>query len=101
MPELDEALEEGNVPATGALPENDALSFDFSLEQMKTLADVEHTYYIVRTEKQLAEMTEHLRSGRMLSFDLETDGLDWQTSNIIGFSFSIVAHIRIRSTSFR
>jgi len=89
MPELDRDLEEGTLPAGSATPENDALSFDFSLEQMKTLADVPHSYYIVRTEQQLAELAAHLRGGAMVSFDLETDGLDWQRSNIVGLSFSI------------
>ncbi|MEO5931025.1 MAG: DNA polymerase I [Candidatus Kapaibacterium sp.] len=72
------------------MPEgNDALSFDFGMRETKTLADVEHHYVIVRTEEQLRELAKYLASGSILSFDLETDGLDWWSSNVIGFSFSI------------
>ncbi len=66
-----------------------AASFDLTYEGLKTISDVPHNYGIVRTEEELRALAKHLAEGPMLSFDLETDGLDWQTGNIIGFSFSV------------
>ncbi len=73
------------VPAASS--ESDALSFEFS--EAQTIADLPHTYQIIRTEKGLAELMDHLKQGPILSFDLETDGLDWQVANILGISLSI------------
>jgi DNA polymerase I len=87
--ELSEADERAST--TGPLPEGDITSFDFAFEELKTIADVPHQYVIVRTEEQLRELADYLAAGPMLSFDLETDGLDWWSANIIGFSFSIKA----------
>ncbi len=83
----EEAQERGAFADAPALPENDALSFDFG--PAKTIADVPHTYTIVRTEEQLAALVEHLKAGPVLSFDLETDALDWQVANVIGVSLAI------------
>jgi DNA polymerase-1 len=58
------------------------------LTPMRTLEDVEHTYTIVRTEDELKQAVEYLGTGPVLAFDLETDHLDWQYGNIVGFSFS-------------
>jgi len=71
------------------LPESDALSFEFA--ETKTIADVPHTYSAVRTEKDLAALADYLKQGPVLSFDLETDALDWQVANIIGFALSVKA----------
>ncbi len=76
-------------PDTAA--ETPEVSFDYALEGVKTIVDVPHHYVIVRTEAELAAMVQALAAGPVLSFDLETDGLDWQSSNIIGFSFSVRA----------
>jgi len=56
---------------------------------LSTIADVEHEYQLVTTEQELASMARELRAAPVISFDLETDGLDWQTDAIIGLSFAI------------
>lgn len=82
---------EGFIAPDQGMPADNGTSFDFSFESLKTIADVPHEYRIVRSEDQLRELVEYLKKGPMLSFDLETDALDWQVANIIGFSFSIKA----------
>lgn len=68
---------------------SDATSFNFSYgENLKTIKDVEHTYEIVRTESRLIWLADYLARGPALSFDLETDALDWQVANILGFALS-------------
>lgn len=82
-----EEAERMEIASDIILPESDALSFDFT--DAKTISDIPHDYQITRTEEQLAALADHLRTGPILSFDLETDSLDWQVANIIGFSLSI------------
>jgi len=68
------------------LPDSDALSFDFA--PLRTLDEVEHRYEAVRTEEDLRTLAERLAHVPLLSFDLETDGLDWQNACILGVALS-------------
>jgi len=70
----------------------DATSFEFSYDTLRTIAEVDHTYATIRTEEALEALVAHLRTGAALSFDLETDSIDWQVAHILGFSFSIAPH---------
>jgi DNA polymerase-1 len=81
----------GAAEPTALAPDNDALSFNFELATLKTIRDVEHSYVVVRTEEQLRELAGYLSAGPVLSFDLETDALDWQQGTILGFALSTKA----------
>ncbi|MBS1914453.1 MAG: DNA polymerase I [Bacteroidetes bacterium] len=78
----------GEQASPAGAPAAETPSITFHLEEIRTIADVPHSYSIIRTEDELAAMVKHLLAGPVLSFDLETDGLDWQRANIIGFSFA-------------
>jgi DNA polymerase-1 len=73
-------------------PTNQSLSFDFHLDRVRTIADVEHTYVLVKSEEQLRSVVEYVSTAPSLTFDLETDGLDWLTSNIIGVALAVKPH---------
>ncbi len=85
--EAAEEVPDGVEPETP--PDADAMSFSFDYGTIRTIADVPHTYVMVGTEEQLAALVGYLATGTILSFDLETDSLDWATAHILGFSFSI------------
>ncbi|HVK39969.1 MAG TPA: DNA polymerase I [Candidatus Kapabacteria bacterium] len=82
----------GDAQEPDVPPENRSLSFDFHLDRLKTIADVEHTYVLVRTEEQLATLVEYAGGATALTFDLETDGLDSLTASIVGVSLAVKAH---------
>jgi DNA polymerase-1 len=68
---------------------NGTIDPDFHTGPMKTIADVPHNYRTVATTDDLATLVTSLRTGAILSFDLETDGLDWQTASIIGVALAV------------
>ncbi len=75
---------EADIETAGPVPEETPVE-----ENYRTIADVPHTYHVITTLEELAALATALRSAPLVSFDLETDGLDWETDSIIGFSFSI------------
>ena len=56
---------------------------------IKTLKDVEHTYHIVKTEKEAKDLAKLLENSNSFAFDTETTGLDPNNSELVGMSFSI------------
>jgi DNA polymerase-1 len=90
--ELEPAKPDGDTTGDAlepVVPENQSLSFDFHLDQMRTIADVEHTYVLVRTEEQLRSLVEYVSAAPAVTFDLETDGLEWLTASIVGFALAV------------
>ncbi len=56
---------------------------------IKTLKDVEHTYHVVKTEKEAKDLAKLLENSNSFAFDTETTGLDPNNSELVGMSFSI------------
>jgi DNA polymerase-1 len=59
---------------------------------LKTITDVPHTYHLVTTAKQRADLIKSLRGVKSFCFDTETTGLDPRDARIIGIAFSIAEH---------
>ncbi|MCB0737495.1 MAG: DNA polymerase I [Bacteroidetes bacterium] len=55
---------------------------------LKTIKDVEHSYKMVSTEKEIAELVAILEKESEFAFDTETSSLDPLTCEIVGMSFS-------------
>lgn len=55
----------------------------------KTIADVPHEYILVNTEELFKNMLAEISQSPILSFDLETDGLDTMSCRIVGIALSI------------
>lgn len=83
----DEVIGDASEPIVA--PESEVMSFNFEYGGIRTIADMPHTYVLVRTEEQLRALAEYLMTGPILSFDLETDALDWLQAHIVGFALSI------------
>lgn len=83
------SMADGDAREPETLPGSDATSFDFNYRELKTIKDVEHDYTMIRTPEELTAMAAYLSGGPVLSFDLETDALDWQVANILGFALSV------------
>lgn len=77
------------VPPTPALSEEEALAVAAGFG---TAATVEHTYHIVSTDAQLAELAALLGKSEKFCFDTETSGLDPLQSELVGLSFAVKAH---------
>lgn len=61
----------------------------FSGEVYDTIGNTPHTYHIVRTADDLAQLAEELRANGEFCFDTETTGFDPITSRLVGISFSM------------
>jgi len=57
-------------------------------QTIKTIADVEHEYKIIKTEKEFDELLKILTDQPLICFDTETDALDAMNTNLVGMSFS-------------
>jgi len=66
--------------------------FDDPVEEEKTLADVEHDYVVVRTEKERADLIELLAKQKAFCFDTETTGRDPRLALPLGIAFSFEPH---------
>lgn len=60
--------------------------------QVKTIKDVKHTYHIVRTKKERADLLKKLQKQKEICFDTETTGLDPRTALPLGIAFSFEPH---------
>lgn len=58
-------------------------------DNLKTLADVRHTYVCVKTPEQLQALLKALTDAPEWSFDTETTGLDPRHDRLVGMSFAI------------
>ena len=76
------------------LVQQDLFAQDFV--NFKTINDVEHTYQLVDDPNEqvalIAKLTDHLNSKSEICFDTETTGLDANTCELVGMSFSIKEH---------
>lgn len=81
-----EPMPEVVVPPTPALAAEEDLA---ALAGYGTLATVEHTYYVVRTDDQLKELVALLAGSEKFCFDTETSGLDPLRSDLVGLSFAV------------
>lgn len=77
------------APPTPALAEEEALA---AAAGFGTVATVEHTYHVVSTDAQLAELAALLGKSEKFCFDTETSGLDPLQSELVGLSFAVKAH---------
>ena len=59
---------------------------------LKTIADVRHTYHTVETQEDRAALVELLLKQESFCFDTETTGLDPRMASPLGLSFSIKPH---------
>jgi len=58
----------------------------------KKLADVTHDYRIAKTDTELAELVDALRSADTFAFDTETTALNPRAAELVGISFSTAPH---------
>ncbi len=81
----------------GGLPKEDLFSLQadaLSEDQPKTLADVPHTYTLVKTEEEAEALLDELRRAPRIAFDTETaeangfPSTDPQNCLLVGFSFA-------------
>ena len=91
----------GDVPAAPAIsvPATDLGQgdlFEFAAAQpepvapgFKTIADVKHTYHLVSTAPERADLAKKLSGCSEFCFDTETTGLDVRAAELIGISFCI------------
>jgi DNA polymerase-1 len=56
--------------------------------QLRTMADTEHQYHLVRTAEERASLISELSKLERYCFDLETTGLDPRDTEIVGIAFS-------------
>lgn len=77
------------APPTPALAEEEALA---AAAGFGTVATVEHTYHVVSTDSELAELAALLGSVEKFCFDTETSGLDPLQSDLVGLSFAVKPH---------
>ena len=94
VPETDTAaavspLAEMVVPPAPTEADEAALA---ASDGLQTLATTEHTYHIVETEEQLAELVALLGRSEKFCFDTETSGIEPLRSELVGLSFSVAAH---------
>lgn len=59
---------------------------------LKSIADVEHSYHLVDNVKDLQRLIEKLSLASSFCFDLETTSLDPRTCEILGIAFAVNAH---------
>ncbi|MEO2027450.1 MAG: DNA polymerase I [Fuerstiella sp.] len=65
---------------------------DVDEAEVKTIKDVKHTYHIVRTPEERADLVEKLLAQKTICFDTETTGLDPRTALPLGIAFSFEPH---------
>ncbi|HYF02024.1 MAG TPA: 5'-3' exonuclease H3TH domain-containing protein, partial [Patescibacteria group bacterium] len=80
------------TPAPQKLDDSDPFAFPgaegFAETIFKTIADVPHEYILVNTEDGFKNMLAEISDSPILSFDLETDGLDTMSCRIVGIALS-------------
>jgi DNA polymerase I len=59
---------------------------------LRTVADVPHTYHTVTTQSQRAELIRELLAAKRFCFDTETTSLDPKQANLVGLSFALIPH---------
>lgn len=64
------------------------VNIDEKPKVIKTIKDVEHTYYTIKNEKEFNDFLKKLKNEVCISFDTETDAKDCMTCNIVGMSFA-------------
>jgi DNA polymerase-1 len=57
-------------------------------QDLKTIKDVKHDYYLIKNEASLDKLIKKLMSEELVSFDTETTGLDFNEAKLVGMSFS-------------
>lgn len=57
----------------------------------RTIADTPHRYELVNSPEERKKLAEHLLSFKEVSFDTETTGIDSNTAELVGISFSVKA----------
>jgi DNA polymerase-1 len=58
----------------------------------KNISNTPHTYYLVETPEQRADLIQLLANNQLISFDTETTGIDANQAELVGLSFSVKAH---------
>ncbi len=58
------------------------------VQDLKTIKDVKHDYYLIKNEASLDKLIKKLMSEELISFDTETTGLDFNEAKLVGMSFS-------------
>ena len=76
----------------GSAAPSDVQATEESDESFKSIVDVTHSYHLVKTSKDQAELINALKGADAFCFDLETTGLDARNTDIVGFAFAIVLH---------
>lgn len=71
-----------------ALQSNKQIQFT-TPSSLKEININEVQYYLINKEKELTNLIEKLEKAEEISFDLETDGLDTMSCNIVGVALSI------------
>lgn len=64
------------------------VNIDEKPKVIKTIKDVDHTYYTIKNEKEFNDFLKKLKNEVCISFDTETDAKDCMTCNIVGMSFA-------------
>ena len=59
---------------------------------LTTIADVQHLYKLVESEKQTDALIGELIKSKSFCFDTETTGLDTQNTELVGLSFAVKSH---------
>jgi DNA polymerase I len=72
-----------NEPASKS---NTAEDNNLSLEVLKTINDVEHTYYLCNTKELRAALIDKLNKQMEFCFDTETTGIDANQAELVGLS---------------
>lgn len=65
---------------------------DASKSNLKTIADVEHQYYLVEKDDEVTALIEKLTAASSFCFDTETSDLEPINADLVGMSFSIKPH---------
>lgn len=66
--------------------------FSDTVDENKTIQDVEHNYRIIRTKEERAELIEKLKKQSAFCFDTETTGLDPREALPLGVAFAFTPH---------
>lgn len=67
----------------------DAFPIEEEVVKGKTIHTTPHTYKLVQTEQEIAELTNLLNEADEFCFDTETTGLDYFALDLVGMSFSV------------
>ncbi len=74
----------------------DLFSMEETMQQtapsLKTIADTEHSYHMIRTAEERADLLAALAGQKSFCFDLETTSLDPRDTEIVGIAFSWKSH---------